>query len=200
MGIERWYVAIVDEGPLLTRALADPTFGENLSLPWLFEPDRHGRNHRGFYSEFLAAVDAMNRSHPGIDGRVFTLDRLFDMLHFLLSEERRRGEPDAADLGSKAILGANGLPGHLLGGQGHAIRYSPPAEVGAIAAWLAGQAVEDLRSAYDPGMMLEQHVYKIWGAGDDPQTWDRIAAGFEGFRSLYTDAAARGEGVLAIVT
>ncbi len=200
MGMERWYAAVIDGGALLTRALADPAFGENLSLPWLFGRDRRRRDPRGDFSEFLAEVDAMNRSHPGIEDRLQTLDRRFDMLHFLLSEERRRGELDAADAGSKAILGANGLPGHLLGGQGHPIRYSPPAEVDAIAVWLAGHAVEDLRSAYDPGAMREQAVYKISQAGEDARTLDLIIEGFHGLRSLYAGAAAHGEGVLAIVT
>ncbi len=200
MGMERWYVAVVDGGYLLQRALSDPPFGENLMLPSLFGPERHRYPWGGLHAELRAEVDAMNRLHPGIENRIYTLDRLFDMLHYLLSEPRRRGEFDGDDPGTKAILGTTQLPEHLRGGQGHPMRYSPPAVVREIAAWLEGLAVEDLRAAYAPEKMEEQCVYKFWAGGDYDETRDRIIHSFEGLREFYSGTASNGEGVLTIVT
>lgn len=200
MGIERWYVAVVDGSRLLERALSDPSFGVNVECPAYFHRERWRGPHRGPLEEFLTAVDDMNRSHPGIEDRIYTLDRWFDKLHYLLSEGRRRGELDGADLGSKAILGVASLPVHLRGSQGHPIHYSPPTEVGEIAAWLAGVTVGDLRSAYSPEEMERQSVYKHQSVGDHELDWSWIVEYFEGLRSYYSATASHGEGVLAIVT
>jgi len=133
MGVERWYVAVADGCRLLERSLSDPAFGEYLG-PSYFGRERWRLGHGGLHAEFLAEVDEMNRSHPGIEDRIYTLGRYFDMLHYLLSEGRRRGEFDEADWGTRSIRGVMSLPEHLRGGQGHAIRYTPPVEAGEIAA------------------------------------------------------------------
>jgi hypothetical protein len=200
MGMEIWYIAVADGCHLVERSLSDPAFGEYLGGPAYFERDRWRHNQVGLAAEFLAQVDDMNRSHPGIEGRIYTLDRYFDMLHYLLSEGRRRGEPHGADWGTRSILGGKSLSEHLRGGQGHPIRYTPPAEVGEIAAWLEGLTSGDLRSAYSPAEMERQCVYKYWADRADEQTWDRIVGYFEGLRSFYADVALHGEGVLVVVT
>jgi hypothetical protein len=200
MGMERWYVAVADGCRLLERALSDPAFGEYLGVPSHFGRERWRHNWDGLHAEFLAEVDEMNRSHPGIEDRIYTLDRYFDMLHYLLSEGRRRGEFNGADWGTKSILGGMSLSGHLRGGQGHPIRYSPPADVSEIAAWLEGLTAGDLRSAYSPVGMEKQCVYKYWADRADDQTWDWIIKYVEGLRSFYAGTASHGEGVLAIVT
>lgn len=203
MGMERWYVAVVDGGRLLERALADPEFGEWLQVPSNFGRERRRPNRGGFDPEFMkfrAEVDAMNRLHPGIEDRIYTLDRYYDMLNYLLSEGRRRGELYGDDWGTKAIRGATDLPEHLRGGQGHPTRYSPPAEVREIADRLGGLTVEDLRAAYSPGGMEEQGVYKFQAAWADERTWAWIGRYYEGLRSFYAEVSSHGEGVLVVVT
>ena len=174
MGMERWYVAVADGCRLLERALGNPAFGEYLGIPGHFGRERWRNNWGGLHAEFLAEVDEMNRLHPGIEDRIYTLDRYFDMLHYLLSESRRRGEPDGADWGTKSIVGGMRLPGHLRGGQGHSIRYTPPSEVSEIAAWLQEQTAGSLRVVYSPAAMERQGVYKYWADRADDQTWNRI--------------------------
>ncbi|WP_406696635.1 DUF1877 family protein [Singulisphaera sp. Ch08] len=200
MGMEMWYVAVADGCHLLKRSLSDRAFVEYLGSPGYFGRERWRHNYGDLDAEFLAEVDEMNRLHPGIEGRIYTLDRYFDMLHYLLSEGRRRGEPGGADLGRRSILGGMSLPEHIRGGQGHLIRYTPPAEVGEIAAWLEGQTVAHLRSAYSPTEMERQGVYKYWADRADEQTWDRIIGYFEGLRSFYAGVALHSEGVLVVVT
>ena len=200
MGMEMWYVAVADGCHLLGRSLSDPSFGEYLGSPGYFGRERWRHNWGDLDAEFLAEVDEMNRSHPGIEGRIYTLDRYFDMLHYLLSEGRRRGEPDGADWGTRSIQGGMSLPEHLRAGQGHPIRYTPPAEAGEIAAWLEEQTVGDLFSAYSPGEMERQGVYKYWADRATEQTWDRIIGCFQGLQSFYADVALHGEGVLVVVT
>ena len=147
MGTERWYIALPDDCDLLKRAQQDPAFGEWLGCPSIFEeggyqaywPDNE------VYREFCEAVKQMNVEHPGIAARVFTLDRAYDKVHYLISEARRTGERED-DLGSKAILGASSLPPHLRGGQGHSIRYSAPEEVLAIANWISAITFDSLGS------------------------------------------------------
>lgn len=200
VGMEMWYIGVADGCELLRRSLSDPAFGEYLGGPAHFERGRWRYHQVDLDAEFLAQVDGMNRSHPGIEGRIYTLDRYFDMLHYLLSEGRRRGEYDGADLGARSIRGGMSLPEHLRGGQGHPIRYTPPVEAVEIAAWLEGLTIGDLRSAYSPAEMERQCVYKYWADRADEQTWDRIVGYFEGLRSFYAEVAAHGEGVLVVVT
>jgi uncharacterized protein DUF1877 len=191
VGMEMWYIAV---------AVSDPAFCSYLGGPAYFRRDRWHHNQVGLDAEFLAQVDDMNRSHPGIEGRIYTLDRDFDILHYLLSEGRRRGEPDGSELGTRAICGGMSLPKHLRGGQGHPIRYTPPTEAADIAAWLEGLASCDLRSVYSPAEMERQCVYKYWADRADEQIWDQIVGYFEGLRSFYAGVALHGEGVLVVVT
>jgi hypothetical protein len=200
VSMEIWYIAVADGCHLLGRSLSVPAFGEYLGGPAYFERDRWRHNQVDLDAEFLAQVDDMNRSHPGIEGRIYTLNCDFDMLHYLLSEARRRGEYNGVDLGTRSIRGGMSLPEHLRGGQGHPIRYTPPAAAGEIAAWLEGLTSGDLRSAYSPAEMERQSVYKYWADRSDEQTWDQIVAYFEGLRSFYVDVALHGEGVLVVVT
>lgn len=204
MGIERWYIAVVDGGRFLERTLSDPDFGINVQCPSYLRPKRRMYvRPNGDLAEFVAEVDAMNEAHPGIEDRVYTLDRWFDMLHFLLSEPRRRGTSDDThtDPGTQAIVGATPLPDFLQGGQGHPIRYSPPADTARIAAWLDSLPPDSLRSAYDPDAMTRQSVYKFSQNRDDEVgTLARLLTYFEGLRAFYAAAAAHGEGVLTVVT
>lgn len=200
MSMEMWYIAVADGCHLLRRSLSDPAFGEYLGGPAYFERERWRHNQVALDAEFLAQVDEMNRSHPGIEGRIYTLACDFDMLHYLLSEGRRRGEYDWADSGTRSIRGGMSLPDHLRGGQGHPIRYTPPAEAGEIAAWLEGLTSEDLRSAYSPAEMERQCVYKYWADRADEHAWGKIIGYFDGLRSFYAEVALHGEGVLVVVT
>ena len=200
MGMERWYVAVVDGCRLLERALDDPAFGEYLGIPNHFGRERWRNSRHGLHSEFLAEVDEMNRSHPGIETRIYTLDRSFDELHYLLSEGRRRGRFDTMDWGTKAIIGSTSLPDHLIGLQGHKIRYSPPTDVHEVVARLGELTPEGIRSVYSPEDMERQRVYKFWADRANEEEWCRTVGYIRGLRAFYADASSNNEGVLTVVT
>ncbi len=197
MGTEKWYVALPEDSSLLTRAEVDADFGEYLGFPSIFEKGGTGwKTWDDAGKEFCSAVRAINEEHPGINRRVYTLGRYYDMLHYLLSEERRRGEFDKADWATQAILGAKALSGHLIGGQGHLIRYSPRETVMEIAFWLEFVSVDELRQDYDPAAMKEQGVYKY--ISDDQ--WQFICTSFDEWKAFYLEVAKYEEGVLVITT
>ncbi len=141
----------------------------------------------------------MNVEHPGIATRVFTLDRAYDKVHYLISEARRTGE-EYDDLGSKAILGATSLPSHLKGGQGHSIRYSSPEEVAAIDNWMSAITFDSLRCFYFPeDMALSVYKFGFYPSDPDLAFW-AIEESFNGLKAFYTEVALHGEAVLTVVT
>jgi len=136
----------------LQRALTDPEFGMWLGSISVYE--KRGQcdwfHDDRVFQEFCEAVKRINIEHPGIDERMFTLDRAFDAVHYLLSEARRQGEDQGEDMGTRAICGATTLPDHLRGTQGFSSGFSSPDEVAVIADWLSALTVESLYTFYDP--------------------------------------------------
>ena len=200
MGTERWYIALPGDCDLLKRAQIDPAFGEYLGCPSIFETGGHDNWPRSkVFREFCEAVKHLNVEHPGIAARVFTLDRSYDKVHYLISEARRTGE-DEDDLGSKAIRGATSLPSHLKGGQGHSIRYSSPEEVAAIANWLSAITFDSLRRFYFPEDM-DLTVYKfVFYPGDPDLAFEEIRERFNGLKAFYSEVALHGEAIVTVVT
>ena len=144
MGTEKWYVALPNDSSLLACAEVDTEYGEYLGFPSVFETGGVGfKVWDDAGKEFCSAVSKLNEEHPGINRRVYTLGRYYDMLHYLLSEERRHGEFDKTDWATQAILGAKVLPTHLRGGQGHPIRYSPRETLMEIAFWLEFVSIDE---------------------------------------------------------
>jgi len=200
MGTERWLVAIPDGSPILARAAIDPEYAEWLSMPWMFRREREQVPRSTDEADFLADLVAMASGHPGIEARVFELDRDYDKLEFLLSPYRRDESSVDDDWGTRAVRGSRPLPDHIRGNQGHATRHSTADDVRAIAAGLDRTTPDDLRAAYDPAAMEEQCVYKFWADSATDRTLPDLVEIFEGFRAFYRHVADRGEGVLAVVT
>ena len=201
MGQEKWYVALPGSCDLLARAKAEPEFGTYLGFPSIFESG--GKDWKAWDvpgREFCSAVRKLNEEHPGLRNRVCTLDRSYDMLHYLLSEARQQGTFDAEDWATHAIRGTLALPEHLQGGQGHPIRYSPPDTVEESASWLGGVTDLSLHEAYDPPAMEAQAVYKMRSEDQDGELWKYIRTYFEGWKAFYLAAAAHQDGVLVITT
>jgi hypothetical protein len=185
----------------MERAKTDIDFGEYLSHPSIFQKGGVGwKAWEKAGEEFCAEVRALNEAHPGLKERVYTLDRGYDILHYLLSAARRRGEFDGEDWATTAIRGAEPLPDHLRGGQGHLTRYSPPETVRDIAIAISEIRVEELQPHYNLVAMEVMAVYKSFETDEDGSRWIWICGLFEGFRAYYTEVARHGEGVLAIVT
>src|SRR5262245_10251979 len=121
LGGERQYQAIPDNCFILEKARANPEYADVLigcgylhggGAPGAYDP---------IYEEFVADVEELIRNHPGIDQRNCSVDRSWDVLHFLLSEERRQGNFNGTDLGTIALPGATAV-----GCSGDWPRYTPP--------------------------------------------------------------------------
>ncbi|AKQ68383.1 hypothetical protein A176_005295 [Myxococcus hansupus] len=206
MGVETSYQAIPEGTALLERAIQDPDLGELLGLlnsslhgSW-YESARRGGPPLNETEETLQHMAlSLEHAHPGLKQRFYTLDRRWDMLHFLLSAERR-GEPSLPldDLFTVAVRGGALLAPHIRGGQGHPIRIVSAAQTQALAARLAEVSQNDLRRHYVPERMEEAAVYKWFAAHVSDSTWPVLWDAFEGLRDFYREVAAHGEAVLVI--
>lgn len=195
MGIDCSYQALPEPCEPLARAIRDPEFGEAFSVVG-------GRSEAlwmawgGVWAECAQAWRELCAQHPGLDQRRFSVDRRWDTLHYLLSEERRSGRFDADDGGTHAILGAVRLADHLAGGQGIHLRYSAPEVVRAIAEHLRPITEAELRRFWVPARMEERGVYKFSAGRADEQEWGWVMEAFRGLQAFYDQAASLGEGVL----
>jgi hypothetical protein len=201
MGWERDYQALPDGCYLLERAKVDPDFGQHLCFIRMFF-QRHGQpllpNPDEALIDFCQAVRSLIELYPGIEKRYYTLDRYFDMVHYLISAWKRGDRnADPNDMGTKAICGTTELPKHLIGTQGFSIRYSTSDDVQEIALTLASLTQDDLRLRYDH-VRMEKFCYKFWADRADDATWSQIYEYFEGLRGFYLNAAEHNEGVIAL--
>lgn len=199
MGLESTYIALPAACVLVKRSENDPAFGEFLGSVQFY---KSGGHHHSPWPDpiedaFRAVVQQMNQAHPGIASRIFTLDRNWDSMHYILSENRRKGVYQAEDWGTKAVRGASKLSEHLTGGQGIPIRYTAPEEVLAIAARMQSLTQESLRLAYDPQKMQET-VYKF-NYHDAEKEWSEIWTCFNGLKAFYEDVARHEEAVMVCI-
>lgn len=188
MGLEASYQAIPADCNLLKRSIADAAFGTHLSIPsalssWEAEPHWEGED-----EDFRTEVKRLHQDHPGLQDRHYTLDRSWDILCYLISPARRKGDLDNPDPGLFAIRGQIALADHLECGQGFKLKFNPPQTVVQIVEFL--QTV-DLKAAWNPEDMVEQGVYKFFG--ESPHHCEKLAAELLQF---YRRAAAQQEGVL----
>jgi len=200
MGFEMAYQAIPVNSGLIELAVTNVGMGEALCLvPGWF---RRGAGPRQPWpwpdGEALWNILCdLVRQHPGLEMRNCDVDRSWDMLHYLLSANRRDEPPTKeADLFDKAVRGATEIADHVRGTQGAPVKYVPPADVKAIGAGLQAMTVDSLRLHYDPVKMDTSCVYKFH-ADRAGEHWEYIAEYFAPFRAFYLAAARHGEGVIA---
>jgi hypothetical protein len=196
MGIDCSYQALPAPCEPLARAIRDPVFGEAFSSVSGRIEAAEWMAWGGVWAECAQAWRELCAQHPGLEQRRFSVDRRWDKLHYLLSEERRNGRFDADDWGTHAILGAVQLADHLTGGQGIHLRYSAPAVVRTLAEHLRPITEGELQRAWEPARMQECGVYKFRADRADEQEWGWVMEAFRGLQAFYDQAASLGEGVL----
>src|SRR5262245_51604270 len=131
MGVDFCYQAIPDDCIILKKAKSNPRYAEYLTGPGNLHGGRTPGPDDEIYEEFMADVDEMLRHHPDLVKRYYSVDRCWDVLHFLLSEEGRQGRDDGTDLGTITIYGtteASCLTDWP--------RYSSPAQVESVVVFL----------------------------------------------------------------
>jgi Domain of unknown function (DUF1877) len=196
MGIDGYYQALPDPCEPLARAIQDPLFGEVFSVANWKPGDAQWLAWGGVWAECARAWQELCAKHPGLEQRRLYVGRRWDILHYLVSEERRRGRFDADDWGTHAILGADLLAEHLTGGQGIPLRYSPPDAVRGIAERIGLMTEGELRLAWDLLKMEKGSVYKFRADNAGEDQWGWALEAFRGLQAFYRQAASLGEGVL----
>lgn len=183
MGVEFYYQAIPDDCIILKKAKINPEYADILvGVGYLRGGPAPGAPDK-VYEEFWDDVAEVNRKYPGIDRRNYTVDRCWDVLHFLLSEERRQGNYEENDLGTIAVYGATSasclpdLP-----------RYSSPSQVESVAKFLNKITESELLRWADPRNL--ENCYK--GPYPNDIIWDY----FQGLRNFYGEACKYNEAVV----
>lgn len=196
MGFELTYQALPENCLLLLRSRHDPDFGSLLPFFKLFaEQDEEDRENQT-RTDFVQEVRQVVQLHPGIEQRNFSLDRRWDMLYYLLSEQRRNCEAtDETSLIHQAIFGGDILHPDVRAGQGILIRYLPLAKVRRVVALLATLTSETLEVNFDPSAMRQAAVYKIRG-DEEKFYFELLEQDLKALKTFYQLAVIHHEGVL----
>jgi hypothetical protein len=175
MGLDMNFQAIPDDSPLLDIE------GEELQFLHLyFSGVRLG-------GEFGLEAARLRTAHPGIERRVYSLDRDWDVLATLLS--------DLGPLGQSAVKGTRKLE-QAKSVQGIPINHSSSEQVALISGWIQSLDLGDLNSRWDSELMQRQGVYKFWG---DQDFAPRYAERFLGLQRFYAELVEHREGLIAIL-
>jgi hypothetical protein len=189
MGVSYFYFAIPHDSVMFAKAAANPAYADDFQYSnWEWAP--WGMTDAG-YDDFMGDVEEMRRAHPGIADRRADVRKCFDVLHFLLSEERRRGEDgEWVDPGTIAIEGAEKKAWLR---EGNA--YTPPAEVRRVAEFLGAITQTELFQHFDPVRLAADAIYGFLYVEDRDDVWLH----FEMLRDFYLEVARHpGEGVVKI--
>ena len=191
MGLEVEYQAVPDNAAVLVRARIDAAYSERIYGVSTFRRDEIFPPSDQVELELQRDVKSLLVLHPGLEHRNFDIDRQWDALTYLLSENRRQSEFEKLDLGAAAVLGMQEFPHN--GAQGIPTRYSSSEDLRRIFDYLAPISRDDLFEHYDLAKMKTSAVYKMWNEdGYDIYLW-RL---FEGLRDFYQLVLSHNEGVL----
>lgn len=206
MGLDLQYQAMPENCRLLIRACQDSDFGENLEFFRFYalksqEAIAHF-NIDPLLSEFVSEVRRTVQQYPGLEHRNFYFGRRWDMLYYLLSERRRKGERrNNSHWVEKAIFG-----GEVLNVDektqtviGSPIHYLSPVEVSDTRDHLETVTIEMLRTHWNPREMYEAGVYKIH-SDEDEDSFKWIKEDFEKLKAFYALISEDGEGILTFIS
>jgi hypothetical protein len=202
MGLDALLQALPNGCKIVERAKTEIGFGELLAhVPSWIKLGKRGHSNATWAEADVVwlEVQELIQANPGIKRRNCDLGRNWDILHYLLSANRR-GEkyarertPEEIRLMDIAIKGDEIIADHVRGGQGVHVRFVQPSDVVLIAVVLDGISVSDLTKHFDAEKMTRHKVYKFFA---DYCTTGSILPVFEAFRRFYLDAAAHEEAAI----
>jgi hypothetical protein len=210
VGVELTYRAIPDDTRLFELVALSRDHGEALEFINLYFSGERHRNAEGDEINRLFSLEAqrIKMAHPGIELRSCTLDRRWDMLHYLLSEQRRTEafqlgsgtfRPNDDDNGSRAVWGEKDIHANAIATQGFPLRYASGPCAAATARWLNALTRDDLQSRYDPEAMDAQGVYKLYQDSVYERLFEDLWECFEKLKSFYQAIAQHHEGALIVL-
>jgi hypothetical protein len=212
MGLDVNYQAMPANCEVLARSLLDPEFASNLAfftsyceqLPEELQAELEDcEDYDDYAEEYAVTVEFSKAAHrtcskyPGLEHRCLDLGRIWDMLRYLLSHERRREKaPDIDDRWvDRAILGGEILHEDKISITGRAFHYLEPCEVSTISEHLNGISIEMLYKYWHPQKMSKAGVYKIH-PDDSDSFFYYIAEEFHKLKTFYQLVKQHGEGIV----
>jgi len=202
MGTEATFQAIPEDCELLARARADTEVAELMAF---FNSYAIGRHPFGWQPKtsaqtyFNSAVKALIQQRPGLVQRYLYAGRKYDMIVYLLSEERRKGNRDTdTSLIHKAIWGSERLHPVARATQGLPIGLVPAQDVVRITEFISTITYDHFHQHYKPPEMEKMGVYKIY-AGDGEEVFSEIWDEFQDIRRFYNEATANNEAAVTVI-
>jgi hypothetical protein len=199
MGLDMSYQAVVPETVLLKLVLGNAQaefyfklFGYDELPDWA----AYRLDNDVELKEYSQIAEIARSEHPGIEDRKLELDRRWDMLHYLLSEKRRKNfRYDEKDLIDLAIHGGDKLGDAFVLPQGVPITFLRPDEVKEISKHLGEIPLDSLLEHWNPPLMREAGVYKIRG-DEDEHRLEYLLEDFENMKDFYLWTAIYDEAVV----
>src|SRR5262249_11541531 len=156
MGLELVQQALPATWEILDRARADRGFGEGLQfLAWRLrrlaagEELVWGRNPDADDQILEAACRKLLQEIPALPLLQVDLDRAWDLVQWVLSEDRRSNRP-GQDLGSVAVRGESELARGVRASQGAPLMWTTPDKVLEISWFLDDFLKTDIDQLFDP--------------------------------------------------
>ena len=207
MGLHLEYQALPHDISLIERAKRDIDFGEHLAFfrdAIIKENFAVGWQNQNAAQDFQRYALQIAKQHPGIEHRYFFGGRDWqDILHYLLSEQRRSSNTSWAsvhenDLIWRAIWGGDVISEAVRASQGVPITYILPDETANIAEILSQENEKRLSSRFDVRCMAKAKVLNVGEDYDPTEQIPHILKIFMGLKGFYTAAAKNNEGVITI--
>jgi len=194
------YLAIVDDGSLADFLEEHPEAADEVGFLHLYFAGERGVRPADSFSD--RALHDLARSmmsrHCDIHTRRLWIGCSWDILHWLLSPERRSGTVDGSDPGTRAIRCDQPLHPLAVATQGIPIRYLPALEVAQVASWISGITADRFREIYARLAREASAVYKF-SPQDAAAASEEVCRRFLLLREFYWIAAGHEEAVLAVL-
>jgi hypothetical protein len=199
MGLDVVYQAMPTNCEVMARSLLDPQFASNLAyfasyceqLPEDLQAELEDcEDYEDYAEEYAVTLEFSKAAHrtcslyPGLEHRCLHLGRKWDMLRYLLSNERRQKAPDRDSWVDRAILGGEILHEDKISRIGVEIHYLEPSEVLTICNRLDDISIEMLHEYWHPQKMSKAGVYKIH-SDDAESVFYYVAEDFHKLKTFY---------------
>lgn len=202
MGLDCTYRAYPADCRLIEMSKDHPQYGCFLEMIGFAQaaPDEIERRlSDAAFMAYVAEARRVREANPDITSRTVETERRWDMLHYLLSDSRRRCLPeDQSDIATRAIAGGPVIDERVYSLQGVPLRYLDPDGVSKVFEWMNNVQFDELERHWDPHAMFEAGVYKI-NPAHGPERLNLLLTDFSDLLELYANAASRNEGMLVIL-